>query len=305
MSLPPRVNAFANSPLDRAGHRRKEEAYLASAIVDEQARVAILQAGQVLCDGAGVVWLNGSAASLSAPSLPLTFLGQSASEHPYFAVCLPERAELETLPIAGLGEMVDMRTAATRLAGDELAIVGAAKALFEWHARHRFCAACGEASEIAEAGWKRVCPACRAEHFPRVDPVVIMLPTLGDRCLLGRQGRFPPGMFSALAGFVEPGETLEEACARETLEEVGLTVIATTIHSSQPWPFPASLMIGMICTVDGEEVRLDDEITEVVWLTKAQARAALAGGVDLESGRVWAPPPFAIAHQLLKSWAET
>ncbi|NDC59639.1 MAG: NAD(+) diphosphatase, partial [Alphaproteobacteria bacterium] len=182
--------------------------------------------------------------------------------------------------------------------------LGCAKALFEWHARHRFCSNCGEKTDIVEAGWKRKCAACDGEHFPRVDPVVIMVPVHGDRCCLGRQKRFPPGMYSALAGFVEPGESLEEACAREIFEEVGLRATTVRYHSSQPWPFPSSMMIGLIADVTDDAVTLDkDEIDEAVWLTKEEARQALAGGLKGDAGMIWAPPPFAIAHQILKAWA--
>lgn len=305
MSLPPRLNAFANAPVDRAALRRKDGAYLQAALDKSDTRLALLQSGGVLCDDAGPVWLSGAAASLADPNLPVVFLGEDLKDGgAVFAAALPGRADIDALPIAGLGAIVDMRSAAARLSGGDLALVGCAKALFDWHGAHGFCAQCGGASASAEAGWKRICTVCEKEHFPRVDPVVIMLPVCGDRCLLGRQVRFPPGMYSALAGFIEPGETIEEACARETLEEVGLTVTHVTIHSSQPWPFPSSLMIGLQCEVAPGDVRLDDEISDTVWLSKAQARAALAGGADTDKGRVWAPPPFAIAHQLLKSWAD-
>lgn len=301
MTLPPRLNAFANSPLDRAGQLRKDQAFLAQALQSDSARVCVLQDGAVLCDDAGVLWLNGSAAAL-ATSAPVMFHGNDPHGAPVFAVSLPSRVDINDTPIAGLGAFTELRAAAPVLESGDLAIVGAAKALFEWHAKHGFCANCGEKSTPADAGWKRVCAACSTEHFPRVDPVVIMLPVHEDRCLLGRQSRFPKGMFSALAGFVEPGESIEEACARETLEEVGLTVHAARIQSSQPWPFPSSLMIGLICETTGDAVRLDDEIDETVWLTRDEARAALDGGVDTANGRVWAPPPFAIAHQILKAW---
>lgn len=302
MSLSSRLNAFANSPLDRAAHRRKDAAWIAQALQASATQMCVLQDGAVLCDAAGIVWLNAAAAAIADPQAPVIFLGERPDSTPVFAVALEKRAALDELPIAGLGDFIDVRSAAARLPGGDLAIVGAAKALFDWHSRHGFCAQCGHRSEAAEAGWKRHCPNCGAEHFPRVDPVVIMLPVRGDQCLLGRQARFPPGMYSALAGFIEPGETIEEACARETLEEVGLTATAVHLHSSQPWPFPSSLMIGIICEVADGAVRLDDEISDTVWLSKEQARAALASGADTEKGRVWSPPPFAIAHQLLKAW---
>ena len=144
------------------------------------------------------------------------------------------------------------------------------------------------------------CPACGAEHFPRIDPVTIMLIVRGDQCLLGRQPRFPPGMFSALAGFVEPGESIEEACAREVKEESALTALRVTYHSSQPWPMPHSLMIGLIAEVDeGEAVADPDELDEVRWFTRDEARRLLAG----ELLGLFCPPPMAIAHSLIRAWA--
>ena len=157
---------------------------------------------------------------------------------------------------------------------------------------------------MAEAGWKRACPSCGAEHFPRTDPVVIMLATHGERALLGRQKMFPRGMYSALAGFLEPGESIEEACARELKEEAGLTVRQVTIHSSQPWPFPSQLMIGLIAeTADDDAVADADELEAVIWVSREEARAMLDGGLKRDDQTLWAPPPMAIAHHLLKSWA--
>ena len=175
-----------------------------------------------------------------------------------------------------------------------------AKAVFEWRRRHRFCSACGQESQVAEAGWKRTCPACGVEHFPRTDPVVIMLPVNGARCLLGRQAVFPRGMYSALAGFMEPGESIEEACARELSEEAGLHATSVHYHSSQPWPFPASLMIGLIAQVADGEARPDQtELEAVRWFGRDEASALLQGEVT----DTFAPPSFAIAHQLIKAWA--
>src|SRR5262249_36937002 len=147
-----------------------------------------------------------------------------------------------------------------------------------WHARHGFCANCGAATLIAEAGWKRECPACAAENFPRVDPVVIMAPVLGDKGLLGRQPKWPRGMHSALAGFMEPGETIEQAVARETLEEAGLVVAEVHIHSTQPWPFPSSLMIGCICEVVDDRITIDPhELESARWFSRDEARLLLKG----------------------------
>jgi NAD+ diphosphatase len=251
------------------------------------------------------VWFAGAARdALCGPEATTLFLGVDKEGRPYFAADLT-RDPVGSM-IADMGVFEDMRAAAARLPDAETAILGCAKTLIEWHARHGFCANCGAPSFIADGGWKRLCPACKAEHFPRVDPVVIMLPVLGDRCCLGRQARWPRGMYSALAGFVEPGESLEEACAREVQEEVGLRAVDVRYHSTQPWPFPHSLMIGLICDVADDALELDkEEIDEAVWLTREEARAALAGGTTLADGRrIFVPPPLAIAHQLVKAWAE-
>ena len=173
--------------------------------------------------------------------------------------------------------------------------------MFEWRRRHGFCANCGQPTLAVEGGWKRVCDACRTEHFPRTDPVVIMLPTFGDRCLLGRQRVWPKGMYSALAGFLEPGESIEEACAREVMEEAGLTAVSVSYHSTQPWPYPSSLMIGLFAEVSDDKAAADDtELEEVRWFTRPQIQAMLRG--ELSDAR--APGMMAIAAQLIKAWAE-
>ena len=184
----------------------------------------------------------------------------------------------------------------------ELATYGAARSLVDWHARHRFCARCGHGTVLAKGGWQRNCTSdgCKAEHYPRVDPVTIMLVEHDGRVLLGRQPRFPPRRLSALAGFVEPGESIEEAVAREIMEEAGLTVRDVTYVASQPWPFPSSLMIGCHSYTDDPVITLDtNELDEAGWFTRDDVVRAMSGD---ESGAFIAPPPFAIAHHLLKWW---
>ncbi|MEJ0060726.1 MAG: NAD(+) diphosphatase [Terricaulis sp.] len=300
MPLPRNPNAFANAPLDRAGHRRRDADWLTEAAeAPETKLIAFHQSRPFIVEREGALeagWLDAHAATAIAPAeTPLLFLGVDAHQAPHFAIDLPD-AE----PLAGAGRFEDLRAIAPRLDANDLAILGCAKAIFEWHASHGFCARCGAASTIVDAGWKRECSACKAEHFPRVDPVVIMIPTFGERCLLGRQARWPAGMHSALAGFVEPGETIEEAVARETLEEAGLVVSAVRLHSTQPWPFPSSLMIGALCDVEHDAVTIDgEELESARWFTRDEARALIAG----KHPDAFAPPPVAIAHQLLKSWA--
>lgn len=301
MLLPHNPNAFARSPLDRAGHRRRDSAWIATALADDQTVVAAFNSLRPLTYESGprlfIRWLGGHVvAELGQSEPPPLFLGVDKNGSAHFAC---EVADTEAL--RDYGQFSELRGAGPRLEADQLAILGCAKAVFEWHEKNQFCANCGARSQSAEAGWKRVCPDCKREHFPRVDPVVIMLPTLGDKCLLGRQAMWPKGMHSALAGFIEPGETIEEAVARETLEEAGLVVREVRLHSTQPWPFPHSLMIGAICDVENEEIRLDQlELESARWFTREEARLLLVGKLP----HVFAPLSFAIAHQLLKTWAE-
>src|SRR5690606_18958468 len=205
------------------------------------------------------------------------------------------------------GGRVDARTRTVMrllplLSAEEAALYGGARSLVDWHARHRFCAACGSPTELFRGGWGRRCGSCNAEHFPRVDPVVIMLAEFEGRVLVGRQSGFRPGFFSALAGFVEPGESLEEAVARELFEEAGIRDADVAYVASQPWPFPSSLMIGCRARALGGALTLDTtEIEAAMWVDRADVRAALAG--DMGAPFV-APPPLAIARHLLEDWAQ-
>ena len=183
-----------------------------------------------------------------------------------------------------------------------LGMLGTAKSLLGWHQRHRFCAVCGHASETRAAGWKRACISCGAEHFPRTDPVVIMMAVHGDRCVMGRQSRFAPGVYSCLAGFVEPGETIEDAVRRELYEEAGLAIGQVRYLASQPWPFPGSLMIGAIAETSSENIVIDhDELEDARWFTRDDVRKMLSG---IHPDGLIAPPPIAIAHSLMKAWVD-
>ena len=175
-------------------------------------------------------------------------------------------------------------------------------ALLAWHASHGFCGKCGSATEMRSGGYKRHCPSCGTEHFPRTDPVAIMLTVTPDRCLLGRGKHFPPGMYSALAGFIEPGETIEAAVRRETLEEAGIRLGRVVYHASQPWPFPYSLMIGCFGEALNEDISPDmTELEDVRWFTRDDVFAAMAR--EHPDG-IFIPPNGAIAHHLIRYWAE-
>jgi NAD+ diphosphatase len=200
--------------------------------------------------------------------------------------------------------MSDLRSLAVQgmVSADDLAALAEAKALLTWHARHRFCSVCGTASRIVEAGWRRDCPACGALHFPRTDPVVIMLAVDGERCLLGRQARFPAGMWSCLAGFVEPGENIEAAVRREVQEEAGIVCGAVSYVASQPWPFPMSLMIGCRTLALSQEIRVDtSELEDARWFDREQVTAML---LRRHPQGLAVPPPIAIAYHLIRGWAE-
>lgn len=302
MLLPHNPNAFTRSPLDRAGHHRRDQAWLAAALETPntlllpffQHRPFVIEENGVVAPG----WLNAQTLERIAPkTAALLFLGVDPEGIAHFAVDIPDAS-----PLGELGRFDDMRALAARLSLADIATIGPAKSIFEWHTRNGYCANCGQPTAIVEAGWKRECSACKAEHFPRVDPVCIMVPTFGERCFLGRQRAWPRGMHSALAGFIEPGEAIEEAVARETLEEAGLRVREVLMHSTQPWPFPHSLMIGVLCEVEDDRETVDTtELESGRWFTRAEAKSLIAG----QHPDAWCPPPFAIAHQLLRTWSES
>lgn len=304
MSLSATQNVFAGNPLDRASARRGDRAYILGLLADPDSLFLPVWNGQIFVETVDAkVRLayvsHDDAHRLHGDGEQLLFLGLW-KETAVFAVDVEGDTDPTTSVLSNLGEFKDLRGLGALLSASEAAIAATAKGVFEWKRRHPYCAMCGARSRAAEAGWKRVCPTCKAEHFPRTDPVVIMLPVVGERCLMGRQAAWPKGMWSALAGFLEPGETIEEACARELEEEAGLVATRVRYHSTQPWPFPNSLMIGLIADVKDAEARPDEtELEAVRWFTRDEAVALLKGEIP----GAFCPPPLAIAHQLLKSWA--
>lgn len=305
LNTPLAPNTYAGNPLDRAGDRRADADWIDARLADPSARAHVLWNGQLLVSHKG-----GGTHLAALPAGLLTqvpggeearlFLGLD-EEIPVFAVDLEGSQEEAEAQTRGHGRFDELRTVTPLLSPGDAAVAATARAVFEWRRRHRFCSHCGEPSRVTDAGWRRLCPACSTEHFPRTDPVVIMLPVFGDRCLMGRQASWPAKRFSALAGFLEPGEAIEEACAREVKEECGLTVTAVRYHSSQPWPYPSTLMIGLICEVSSDDAVADqNELEEVRWFTRDQVRAMLAG--ELEDALE--PWPYAIAHRLIVAFAE-
>jgi NAD+ diphosphatase len=183
---------------------------------------------------------------------------------------------------------------------EQLSAIAMAKSMVSWHQRHGYCANCGTRTAMKEGGWKRDCPNCKAEHFPRTDPVVIMLVTSGDKCLMGRQKQFPAGMWSCLAGFVEAAETIEDAVRREIFEESGIRCSDVNYYMTQPWPYPSSLMIGCTARATTEEIVVDHmELEDARWFTRAEATLMIKR--EHPDGLA-GPHPFAIAHHLLGRW---
>jgi NAD+ diphosphatase len=222
---------------------------------------------------------------------------------PCFGVGI-EPAAVEALKARADLKLIDLRTIAVQGEVDTVHVppLAEAKAILGWHARHRFCPNCSAATVLTQAGWRRDCPVCKAEHFPRTDPVVIMLPIKGDRCVLGRSPRFPPTMWSCLAGFCEPGESIEEAVRREVAEEVGLTCAHVQYFASQPWPFPSSLMIGCHVEAASDDVVIDkSEIEDARWFDRAELKSMLLRQHPQELST---PPPIAIAHHIIRDFVE-
>lgn len=300
------VNTFAGNPLDRRSDLRLDPEWLARRRQDPGSGFVALWNGQPLVQqkdgGVQLVRLEPELGlALGGADENFAFLGVEG-ESAVWGLDLIGEADPAAGPLGGRGKFMDLRLAGGQMSPEDAGVAATAKALFEWKRRHRFCSACGQPSETAEAGWKRVCPACKTEHFPRTDPVTIMLPTYQDHCLVGRQPSWPKGRYSTLAGFMEPGESIEAACAREVKEEAGLTVVQVRYHSSQPWPFPTNLMIGLIAEVSDQNAAPDQtELEEVRWFHRDELRRLMRGEIE----GLGVPPPFAIAHQLMKSWAET
>jgi len=267
-------NVFAGAFVDRSGERRKDPDWLAEAINSDECCFVPVWGDQCLAGGdpAKAILLSRRQIGAAEDEHELVFLGIFRG-HPAFAVTIGSG---DVAPFSEFGEFQDLRYLGTVLPPDEANLLAHARALVLWHASQVFCAVCGSAARPGAAGNSRICAndECRREVFPRVDPAIIVLVVDGERCLLGRQQTWPEGRYSTIAGFVEPGESLEDSVRREVYEETNIRVGEVTYHSSQPWPFPSSLMLGFMAEAKSSEIVLNDgELEDARWFTREQLRS--------------------------------
>src|SRR5262245_38567430 len=305
MSAMEEIYCFGGNLLDRMSERRDDEKWITALLDDPATRVLPLRDLKPFVRAGATTMLDWQPVAswrgqIDAGAM-LIFLG-SGDGCAHFAV---DATGVNATPDIDT-ELVDVRALAPTIAPGEAAVLAEARSLLDWHARHRFCAQCGSPSRVVSAGWVRRCPECRASHFPRTDPVVIMLAVRGERALLGRNRRRPGARFSCLAGFVEPGETLEAAVRREVREESGIHAGRVHYLASQPWPFPSSLMMGFLAEGLTEEITIDpEELAEARWFHREEIREMVArasAGPD-DPSRVSLPAPIAIAHHMCRRWS--
>jgi NAD+ diphosphatase len=296
---------YTSSLIERAAELRIDAAALAQLEKDRRARAYVIGGELVVLKRAADVcdplFTLEEARALGRPA-EIVFLGL-IERAPRFAVAL-DPATAEALKARDQFVVTDLRSIAVRglVAADHLPPLAEGKALLNWHARHHFCSNCSAATNVVEAGWRRDCPSCHAQHFPRTDPVAIMLPVEGERCVLGRSHRFQPGMWSCLAGFVEPGEAIEDAVRRETREEAGIICGRVSYFASQPWPFPTSLMIGCHAEALSRDIVIDRvELDDARWFDREEVATML---LRSHPDGLTTPPTVAIAYHIIRAWVE-
>lgn len=313
--IPESEVTFAGSFLDRADKLRGDGPEIARRLAEPASRAVPFWRGKPLFDlteeGPRLSWLSVVEPLVSESPEPPLFLGLDEAGVAHFAadvsyIAPPDEKPAEfvdrrTLDLSEERKFIDLRAIMGEIDKRDAGVAASAKGIFEWRLTHGFCANCGGRNAVGHAGWRMDCPACGRQHFPRTDPVVIMLILDGDRVLLGRQSVWPPKMYSLLAGFMEPGETVEEAVRREVMEEAGIPVGEVRYVTSQPWPFPASLMIGCAGRAEANAIDLGaNELEDALWVSKAEVAEALAGRSD----RIAPARKGAVAQVILKCWTE-
>ncbi|HET7849724.1 MAG TPA: NAD(+) diphosphatase [Pseudolabrys sp.] len=296
---------YTDSRLERVAEARPDDVAIAAYSADAQARTYVVGGEMIVMkksERANDPLFSMAEARAFGPPTEMIFLGLmdgaarfGVGIEPKAAEALKEKPELL---------ITDLRSIAVKglVEADHLPPIAEAKALLHWHARHRFCPACGQPTRPVHAGWRRDCPTCETQHFPRTDPVAIMLAVDGDNCLLGRSPRFAPTMWSCLAGFVEPGESIEDAVRRETREESGIVCGRVVYFASQAWPFPTSLMVGCHAEAKTREIVVDrSELEDARWFSKGEVESML---MRRHVNGLTTPPPVAIAHHIIRAWIE-
>ena len=293
------VNVFSGLALDRNAEQRDDEAWIAAQLADPRARFVLLGSeGHALAqrDADALRVILAAERELLLPSATPSYLGADDTG-PFFALSAEMRDASRVAAELG-GDFIDLRSAGTRLQAFEAGLFAYARALSHWQSRTRFCSVCGAPAVVVTAGHRARCtnPDCAIEHFPRVDPAMIVIVSHGDACLLGRQATWPERRFSTLAGFVEPGESLEDTVRREVFEEAGVRVGECAYHSSQPWPFPASLMVGFTAEAVDPAIRLGGELAEARWFTADEIVRGLA------ERTLGLSPPLSVSFRLIEHW---
>ncbi|QLH69816.1 NAD(+) diphosphatase [Rhodopseudomonas palustris] len=297
--------AFVTHVLDRAAHLRGNDAKLMAMEERGDTRAYVVHRDSLLvkheASGPRAELTIQEALALGANPGTI-FLGLRNGAAVFgMGIGTPAADKLAGRTDAGLAELRGLAMQGV-LPVEQLSAIAMAKSLVNWHQRHGYCANCGTRTAMGQGGWKRDCPSCKAEHFPRTDPVVIMLVTRGDQCLLGRQKQFPAGMYSCLAGFVEAAETIEDAVRREIVEESGILCTDVRYYMTQPWPYPSSLMIACTATATSDDITVDlTELEDARWFSRDEAAQMLKR--EHPDGLL-GPHPFAIAHHLLGRWLE-
>jgi NAD+ diphosphatase len=296
---------YTDSRLERAAELRTDEVAVAAMANGAQAGVYVI-GGDLIVMKKGLAlndpFFTMNEAQVLGTATETVFLGHLDGAGRFGFGISPTAAE--ALKARDEFLVTDLRSIAVQglVEPEHLPPIAEAKAVLHWHARHRFCPNCGTATKAVDAGWKRTCPQCKVEHFPRTDPVVIMLAIDGERCLLGRSPRFVPTMWSCLAGFIEPGESIEDAVHRETREEAGISCGRVTYYRSQPWPFPTSLMIGCHAEALSREIVVDRaELEDARWFNKDEVVSMI---LRKHSQGLTTPPPVAIAHHIIRAWVD-
>jgi len=294
---------FVNNILDRAAHLRAKDDKLMAMESDSRSRAYVVHRDSLVVkkDGDATRALLSMDEALKFGANPGTIFLGLRDGAAIFGMGISQAAAEGLLNRKDV-EVADLRGMATQgvVPPGELSAIAMAKSMVNWHQRHGHCANCGQRTAMKEGGWKRDCPSCKAEHFPRTDPVVIMLVTHGDKCLLGRAPRFLPGMYSCLAGFVEAAETIEDAVRREVFEEAGIRCTDVNYYMTQPWPYPSSLMIGCTARATNEDIVVDrTELEDARWFDRDEARLMIT---RKHPDGLAGPHPFAIAHHLLGRW---